>query len=137
MVQLKHAVNIAYQQKSVSHLQIWHHATLRAPVIITLIRAINKIWLTSFPGLTATGVQKHLPKSIQTTMGHLHKSKEESSTNKKVTAEGIMEDIVENPSEDYLPPRKKKNSKHIVQVTAVEFEDLKETSLSDQTGEFP
>ena len=39
--------------------------------------------------------------------------------------------------EDYLPPRKIKNREHIVQVTAVKFEDLKGISSSDQTVVFP
>ena len=73
VIQLKHTANSAYQPKSVSHLQAWHHATSGAPVITTIIWAINSNWLLSFPGLTATGIQKHLPKSIQTTMGYLHK----------------------------------------------------------------
>ena len=72
VIQLKHTANSAYQQKSAAHLQAWHHATLGAPVVTTLILAINKNWLTSFPGLTTTEVRKHLPKSIQTQMGRLH-----------------------------------------------------------------
>ena len=68
VIQLKHTANSAYQQKSAAHIQAWHHVTLGVPVVTTLIRAINKNWLTSFPGLTANGVQKYLPKSIQTTM---------------------------------------------------------------------
>ena len=48
-----------------------------------------------------------------------------------------MENIVENPSEEHLPPRILKNYEHIVQVTAVKFEDLKGISSSDQTGAFP
>ena len=48
-----------------------------------------------------------------------------------------MEDIVKDPSEEYLPPKKIKNHKHIVQVTAVKFKDLKEITSSDQTGSFP
>ena len=38
VIQLKHTANSAYQQKSASHLQTWHHATLRAPVVTTLIQ---------------------------------------------------------------------------------------------------
>ena len=75
VIQLKQTVNSAYQQKSASHLQAWHHATLGAPVVTTLIKAIDKNWLTLFPGLTSNGIQKRLAKSIQTTMGHLHKVK--------------------------------------------------------------
>ena len=108
-----------------------------APVVTTLIRAINKIWLTSFWGLTATRVRKHLPTLIQTTMGYLHKVRKNLRPTDKVTTEEIMEEVEDDPSEDYLPPRKIKNREHIVQVTAVKFEDLKGILSSDQTGAFP
>ena len=40
-----------------------------------------------------------------------------------------MEDIVENPSEDYLSPRKINYNEHSVQVTTVKFEDLKRNAI--------
>ncbi|OEU11422.1 hypothetical protein FRACYDRAFT_245985 [Fragilariopsis cylindrus CCMP1102] len=46
-----------------------------------------------------------------------------------------MEDEEDDP--DYLPPRVIENREHIVQITAVNFEDLKGISSSDQTGAFP
>ena len=106
-------------------------------MVTTLIRAINNNWLTSFPCLSADGIRKHLPKSIQTTMGHLHKVRKNLRPTAKVTATDIMEDTEEDPSEAYLPPRTIKNREHIVQVTAVKFEDLKGMTSSDQTGAFP
>ena len=137
VIQLNHKVNIGYQQKSASHLQARHHGTIGAPVVTPLIRAINNNWLTSFLGLVATGIRKHLPKSIQTTMEHLHKVRKNLRPTDKVTTEEIMEEVAEDPSKDYLPPRKIKNREHIVQVTAVKFKDLKGTSSSDQTGAYP
>ena len=68
-------------------------------------------------------------------MGHLHKVRKNLRPTDKVTTEEIMEDEEEDP--DYLPPRIIKNREHIVQVTAVKFEDLKGISSSDQTGAFP
>ena len=87
----------------------------------------------SFPELTANGICKHLPKSIHTTMGHLHKVRKNLHPTTKVTAEQIMDDIEEDSSEDYLPPRKINNREHIVQVTAVKFKDLKGMTLSNRT----
>ena len=121
VIQLKHTANSAYQQKSASQLQAWHHATLGALVVTTLIKAIDKNWLTTFPGLTSNGVRKHLPESIQTTMGHLHKVRKNLRPTDKVMTEEKMEDEEEDP--DYLPPRIIKNREHIVQVTVVKFED--------------
>ena len=36
------------------------------------LEAIKEGWLSSFPGLSVKVVKKHLPKSTQTVMGHLH-----------------------------------------------------------------
>ena len=97
IIQLKHTANSAYQQKSASQLQAWHHATLGAPVVTTLIKAIDKNWLTTFLGLSSNGIRKHLPKSIQTTMGHLHKVRKNLRPTDKVTAVEIMEEqIIKN-----------------------------------------
>ena len=137
VIQLKHTANCAYQQKSASHLQAWHHTTLGVLVVTTLIKAIDKNWLTLFPELTSNGIRKHLTKSIQTTMEHLHKVRKNLRPTDKVTTEEIMEDVENDPSEDYQPPRKIENYEHIVQVTVVKFEDLKGILSSDQTGAFP
>ena len=73
-IQIQHTSNSAYRQKSASHLQAFHHASLGAPVVTTLIRAINNDWLTSFPGLIADGVRKHLPKQFKLQWGICTKS---------------------------------------------------------------
>ena len=70
---LKHDKDNNKNKKSAVHLQPWYHPILGASVVTTLIRAINNNWITIFPGLTANSICKHLPKSIQTTIGHLHK----------------------------------------------------------------
>ena len=53
-----------------------------------------------------------------------------------VTATEIMEENKDkkDSSEEYLPPRKIENRDHIVQITAVKFEDLKGMTSSNQTG---
>ena len=53
-------------------------------------------------------------------------------------AKKIVEEVAEDPSENYLsPPRKIKNCKHFAQLTAVKFKNLKGISSRDQTGAFP
>ena len=42
IIQLKYTANSAYQQKLAAYLQAWYHATLGAPVVTTLIQAINR-----------------------------------------------------------------------------------------------
>ena len=70
-------------------------------------------------------------------MGRLQKVRKNLRPTDKVTKEEIMEDVEEDPSEDYLPPRKIKNREHIVQVIAVKFKDLKGITSIDQIGAFP
>ena len=48
--------------------------------------------MTTFPGLTAAGVRKHLPKSIQTTMGHMRKVRQNIRSTKDFTVEEIMDE---------------------------------------------
>ena len=72
-------------------------------------------------------------------MGHMDKVRQNILSKKPVTVEEIMEENkdTKDPLEDYLPPRTIKNRDHIVQITAVKFEDLKGMISSDQTGAFP
>ena len=71
-------------------------------------------------------------------MGHMHKVRQNVCSTKVVTDTEIMEEHkdTKDPSENYLPPRTIKNRDHIIQITAVKFEDLKGTTSSDQTGTF-
>ena len=41
-------------------------------LVKTYLEAIKEGWLSSFTGLSVEAVRKHLPKSAQTVMGHLH-----------------------------------------------------------------
>ena len=68
-------------------------------------------------------------------MGHIHKVRKNLRSTQEVMTEKIMEETEED--EDYLGPRKIKIREHIVQVTAMKFEDLKGISSSNQTGAFP
>ena len=53
-----------------SELAAFHHATLGSPVLSTLLRAIRRGHLVTFPGLTTNLISKHLPKSLATVLGH-------------------------------------------------------------------
>ena len=66
-------------------------------------------------------------------MGRLHKVRKNLCPTAKVTTEETIKEIEEDPSENYLLPRKMKNREHIVQVTTVKFKDLKEITSGNQT----
>ena len=69
----------------------------------------------------------------------MHKVRQNICSTKVVADTEIMEENkdTKDPSGDYLPPRTIKNRDHIVQITAIKFEDLKGMTSSDQTGAFP
>ena len=46
------------------------HASLFSPVKSTLIKAIDKGFLMTFPGLTSALIKKHLPTPLATALGH-------------------------------------------------------------------
>ena len=76
------------------------HACMGAPVVKTYINAIKNNWLTTFPGLTVEAVTRHLPKTIQTTMGHMHRVRQNIHSTQKVTTTMIMEETEDEPTLD-------------------------------------
>jgi hypothetical protein len=59
-----------------------HHASLGFPVKSALLNAINKGFLTTFPGLDANLITKHLPKSEPTVKGHLDQERKNLQSTK-------------------------------------------------------
>ena len=125
----------------------FQHATLCAPTVKTLINAINKKWLTTFPCLTAQNVRRHLPKSIQTTMGHLHRVRQGTRSTRPVGEKYTIEELMNEEQHDEHdiipePPRQRKQNEdkrdHYVGVDIVTSpEYLTGTISTDQTGRFP
>lgn len=59
-----------YEERVIPAILQWVHACLFYPVISTLIEAIQRGWLKSFPGFTVKGVRKYLKPHPSTTTGH-------------------------------------------------------------------
>ena len=73
------------QKKTIkSDLAQWYHGALFSPVSSTLIHAINKVFLATFPGLTANLISKHLPPSVATALGHINREKQNRQTTRPV-----------------------------------------------------
>lgn len=66
-----HQTNSAYQTTTISTLIDFLHATAFSPVKSTWIKAIQRGFFRSWPGLTTTAVTKHFPQSEATTKGHM------------------------------------------------------------------
>ena len=79
---------------------------LSAPPVATLIKAINNKWLTSFPGMTVDNSRRHLPKSIQTSMGHLARVRNNFRSTKET--EPTVNELINEEEKDpeIIPPEK-------------------------------
>ena len=59
-------------QTSKPELSQYLHAALFSPTTASLLEAIKQGYLKTWPGLTEKLIKKHLDKSRNTAMGHLH-----------------------------------------------------------------
>jgi hypothetical protein len=131
-----HAANSAYHQPTIAKLMAYLNATIGSLPVKTLCNAIDNDWLTSFPGLTSKAIRKHLPKSISTTMGHMHMIRKGIRSTTNPTINEIMnEESTPEPQLD--PPRHITNRQHYVGVETIAFEDLKGIIATDLPGRFP
>jgi hypothetical protein len=64
-------VNNAYEMRTIRDLVVYLHRTCFSPARSTWTDAIDAGFFTTWPGLTAALVRKHLPKSLATAKGHL------------------------------------------------------------------
>jgi hypothetical protein len=80
------------------------NATVGSLPVKTLCHAIDNDWLISFQGLTSSAIRKHLPKSISTTMGHMHMIRKGIRPTNKPTANEIMNEEIE-PEPVLDPPK--------------------------------
>ena len=119
--------------KSKEELALYYHATLGSPAVSTLLRAIRRGHLTTFPQLTTHLISKHLPKSIATTLGH------QDQESKNLRSTSLLEPPPINSNLDFhdddfapvLEPRS-----HQICASLVSQQTLLK-SYSDQTGKFP
>ncbi|OEU09064.1 hypothetical protein FRACYDRAFT_248889 [Fragilariopsis cylindrus CCMP1102] len=114
-VPMVHAVNSAYHPPTIAKLMAYLNATIGSLPII---------------------IRKHLPKSVSTTMGHMHMIRKGiRSTNKPTINETMNEELDKEPELD--PPRHITNREHSVGVTTIAFEELKGIIATDLPGRFP
>jgi hypothetical protein len=115
--------------KTQEELALYHHATLGSPAPSTLLRAIRRGHLTTFPGLTTQLIVKHLPKSIATALGHLDQE------SKNIRSTRVSSSPVSPSTDDDIAPELEPRSHQICAALVPQTTILK--SYSDQTGKFP
>ena len=100
---------------------------LFSPRASTLIKAVQKNFLSSFPGLTTSLIDKHLALSVSTESGHLHQEKQHLQSTSKSS-------LPTNCKKDFFPQREEKTGNVIYALTTY---NEKEVVAADLTGCFP
>jgi hypothetical protein len=126
-------VNFAYSRNdSITAGQlVFLHAALFSPVPSTLLHAIKRGHLTTWPGLTINNVNRFLHKSIATVKGHLDQTRKNKRSTKTVTTE--VEDLSAPP----LPPITDGKRTHFVYGAVIDAPTATRQIYTDQTGCFP
>ena len=88
------------------------HGALFSPRLSTLKQAIKNNFLTTFPGLTEALVQKHLPTSVATELGHLKQEKQH------------LQSTSSTKDSDFFPPREAKTNDVIYAITSYSPKDI-------------
>ena len=114
----------AYEIKTASTLVKFLHAALGFLTKNTLLRAIRRNYLTTFPGLTAERVTKYLKDSEITAKGHMHMKKQ-----------GIRS-TQEEPTSTSTKQEPQSRS-HEIGTVIVEQKELRNMVASDLAGRFP
>ena len=121
--QSENVVNNILEQTSKMELAQYLHAALFIPTTASILRVIKKGFLKTWTGIIEKLIKKHLEKSRNTTMGHLHMRRQGlKSTKDKPTDTNLEENIETN----------------VVYCTTVEPSTTKEGKIySDLCGLFP
>ena len=92
--QPENAVNNILAQTSKPELSQYLHAALFSPTTGSLLKAIKKCFPKTWPGLIEKIVKKHLEKSRNTTMGHLHMRRQGLKQSKEKPPDTDLEDNI-------------------------------------------
>jgi hypothetical protein len=127
---IKPMVSFGPTSPSKQELATYLHAALGSPVPSTLLRAIRRNHLVTFPGLTTNLVTKHLPKSLATVLGHQDQEAKHLRLTKALPAATTLP-----VSEPDLEPALDTPNHHIFAMLFDKVQIMK--SYSVQTGRFP
>jgi hypothetical protein len=119
--------------KTKQELAMYYHATLGSPVPSTLLRAIRRGHLTTFPQLTTNLITKHLPKSLSTVFGHQDQEAKNIRSTRIIPPPLITVDSLPDVDSDVAPPLEPRS--HQVCAALLSEQSLLK-SYSDQTGHF-
>ena len=127
----EHILSVQNLPSKAEHIK-YLHAALGFPTKETWLAATRAGFLTSWPGVNVTAINKHFPQSDETQKGHLkHQRKNLRSTKKKVLESQYTDDD-RKQIEAALKELKVKQRDIYVEIW-----EEKEVVYTDQTGRFP
>ena len=132
--------NSVYESKTAAQLQQYHHSIMGALPVKTYIAAIKEGWLSSFPGLLVEAVHKHLPKSVQSVIRHLHmirKGIRPTPGDKTVEINELMNESMKPDYDENICQELPLKRNHKVGVSVFQFDELNEMISTDLPGRFP
>eukprot|EP00536_Pseudo-nitzschia_multiseries_P015898 jgi/Psemu1/219480/e_gw1.977.8.1 len=119
----------AYQIQAIPKLIQFYHAAAGYPTKEMWIRAIKRGLFATWPGLTVQRVNRYLPLTEETTMGHLQMVRQGiQSTHKKPK---------NKPMTNTEPPRSDRKKIHNVCVDIVAIQLYRGHRISDLPGRYP
>ena len=117
------------------------HGCAGFPVVSTWIQAIQRGYYISWPGLTASRVQRYLPKSEETALGHLKLTRHgtRSTTKGESAPPSSSKGVAPRRSKGVAPRRISRDigRRRKVMVCSVPMTVLTGVMGTDQTGRFP
>jgi hypothetical protein len=120
----------AYHTLNIPALIKFMHAMAFSPVETTWVKAINKGFFQSWPGITATAVHKYFPKSTATTKGHMDQTRKNTRSTQPLTEHPPTDTNTEQDPEEETDN----------EITNLLFATIDTTTgkiYTDQTGRFP
>ena len=120
-----------YEHIKIRDIVLFLHKCAFAPVKSTWLKAVQKGFFTTWPGLTAEAIKKYLDKQEDTVKGHLHRQRMNVRSTKKKN-DHINEDGIDDEIFDLFEPKLTEKTHHVYAMIA----ERKEI-FTDVTGGFP
>ena len=132
-------VNSVYELRSQEEIIRFYHAAAGYPTKATWIKAVNRGYFASWPGLTAELIRKHFPESEETQKGHMRATRSGvRSTKKKLAVEKKEVEVkIEEEAEESANPTPQSKQRDIFVRILDTQDDLHSKIFTDQTGPFP
>ena len=122
--------NAAKLSATPAELVAFAHATLCSPVLSTLCAALDKGYISGFPGLTSKTLRKYPPQSVAMAKGHLDQTRK----NQRSTQSAAAPIIEDDPNADQFPTSLDNGERtHFCYAACMPYSGQ---IFTDQTGRF-